>query len=51
MLFIFNKAKIISYIISIFTVVALFVFANNLDFKANSTLVMAKPTQIENEVK
>lgn len=30
MLFLFNKAKIISYIVSIFTVIALFFVASNL---------------------
>lgn len=41
MLFLFNKAKIISYIVSVFTVVTLFFVANNLIADKDSMQVVA----------
>lgn len=41
MLFLFNKAKIISYFVSVFTVVALFFVANNLLIDKDSIQVVA----------
>ena len=41
MLFLFNKAKIISYTITVFTVLALFFVADNLNIKEDSIFVTA----------
>lgn len=41
MLFLFNKAKIVSYIVSVFTVVALFFVANNLIINNDSVQVVS----------
>ena len=44
MLFVFNKAKIISYIVSVFTVIALFAVANYWNESSDSLQVTANIT-------
>ena len=43
MLFLFNKAKIVSYIVSVFTVVALFAIANNFNVYKNEIQASTNP--------
>ena len=48
MLFLFNKAKIISYVVSVFTVIALFAVANV--FISNRNTMEASANIVENNV-
>ncbi len=48
MLFLFNKAKIISYVVSVFTVIALFAVANV--FISNRNTMETSANIVENNV-
>lgn len=48
MLFLFNKAKIISYVVSVFTVIALFAVANV--FISNRNAMETSANIVENNV-
>ena len=39
MMFLFDKTKIISYLVAVFTVVALFIFSNHIDMNSKSVEV------------
>lgn len=48
MVFLFNKAKIFSYIVAVTTVIVLFIVAANLD--AEDFALQASTTQVKNNV-